>query len=256
MSNLTGIYALWYREVKVFLRERSRIVSSVITPVIWLVVFGGGLGASVQVPGTTYQAFIFPGMIVMTLLFSSIYFGAYIVWDRKIDFLKEVLVAPISRVSVFFGKVLGGATDSLLQSMILLVLGMALTFSGIIPGLQFTPMSVASSIVIILLSTASMVSVGLILGSQMESPEGFQMISGFIVFPMFLFSGALFSISNLPAWFEPFTLLNPMTYSVDALRSVLIGVARFPLLFDIGVLGAFTIGIILVGTYAFKKMKV
>ena len=256
MSNITGIYALWYREVKVFLRERSRIVSSVINPIIWLVVFGGGLGASVQVPGTNYQAFIFPGMITMTLLFGSIFFGAYIVWDRKIDFLKEVLVAPISRTSVFFGKVLGGATDSLLQSMILLVLGMALTFSGTIPGLLFTPLSIASAIVIIFLSTASMVSLGLIIGSQMESPEGFQMISSFVVFPMFLLSGALFSISNLPAWFEPFTLLNPMTYSVDALRSVLVGVSRFPVLFNVGVLGAFTLGIITVGTYAFKKMKV
>jgi len=256
MSELTGIYAMWYREMKVFLRERSRIVSSLINPLLWLVIFGGGLGASVEVPGTTYQAFIFPGMIAMTLLFGSIFFGAYIVWDRKIDFLKEVLVSPISRVSVFFGKVLGGATDSLLQSLILMVLGMALTFSGAIPGLVFTPFSVLMATVIIFLSTVSMVSIGLIIGSQMESPEGFQMISSFVVFPMFLLSGALFSISNLPAWFEPFTLLNPMTYSVDALRSVLVGVSRFPVIFDMGVLSAFMLGIIAVGTYAFKKMKV
>src|SRR5512140_2218356 len=121
-----GIGAIWYREWKVFVREKSRIVASVASPVMWLLIFGGGLGRSVSIPGTQYQAFIFPGILAQSVLFSSIFFGVYIVWDRKIDFLKEVLVAPISRTSVFIGKVVGGATDSVVQSIILLSLGAVL----------------------------------------------------------------------------------------------------------------------------------
>ena len=114
-----GIGAIWYREWKVFLREKSRIVAAAVNPILWLVVFGGGLGRNVSIPGAEYQAFIFPGILAQAVLFSSIFFGVYIVWDRKIDFLKEVLVAPISRTSVFIGKVVGGATDSVVQSMAL-----------------------------------------------------------------------------------------------------------------------------------------
>jgi len=257
MSVLKGLYALWYREFKVFLRERSRIVSSIINPLIWLVVFGGGLGASInQMQGIPYQAFIFPGMIAMTILFSSVFFGVYIVWDKKIDFLKEVLVAPVPRSVVFLGKVLGGATDTLLQCSILLVLGIILSSVGVIPALQFNAFSIASSLFIILLSTVCLVSIGLIIGAHMESPEGFQMVGSFLIYPMFLLSGALFAITNLPAWLEPFTLVNPLTYSVDALRSVLVGVSRFPVLFDVAVLAGFCAVMIAAGTYSFKKMKV
>ena len=124
MNNINGILAIWYREYKVFLRERSRVVSSIISPLLWLLIFGGGLGSSLSVSGINYQTFIFPGILAQSVLFTSVFFGVYIVWDRKIDFLKEVLVAPISRTSMFLGKVIGGATDSLIQSLILLLLGL------------------------------------------------------------------------------------------------------------------------------------
>jgi ABC-2 type transport system permease protein len=104
MSELKGIYALWYREFKVFLRERSRIISSIINPILWLLIIGGGLGSAVSFGGINYQTFIFPGVLIQTALFSSIFFGVYIVWDKKIDFLKEVLVAPMRRTSIFLEK--------------------------------------------------------------------------------------------------------------------------------------------------------
>lgn len=129
---LNGVLAIWYREWKVFLREKSRIVASIANPILWLVVFGGGLGSSVSIPGVDYQAFIFPGILAQAVLFTSIFFGVYIVWDRKIDFLKEVLVAPISRTSIFVGKVIGGATDSVIQSLLLLLIGAALGRAGVI----------------------------------------------------------------------------------------------------------------------------
>jgi len=255
-NELVGILAVWYREFKVFLREKSRIVGSIVTPVLWLLIFGGGLGSSVSISGINYQAFIFPGILTQSVLFSSVFFGVYIVWDRKIDFLKEVLVAPISRISIFVGKVIGGTTDALLQSLILLVIGWIFGQFGIIPGLHITLVSFFLALLILFFTTTALVSIGLIIGSQMESPEGFQLISSFLIFPLFFLSGALFPINNLPAWLAPFTFLNPVTYCVDALRNVILGTAQFSLAHDLGIMAIFTAVVIVIGTYAFKKMKV
>jgi ABC-2 type transport system permease protein len=255
MSELKGIYALWYRETKVFLRERSRIISSIINPLLWLLIIGGGLGSAVSFSGINYQTFIYPGILIQTALFSSVFFGVYIVWDKKIDFMKEVLVAPMRRTSIFVGKILGGSTDTLLQVLILFVIGSIFMVSGIMPGLHLTPFSVLVSLAFLLVVTVGLVSVGLILGSQMESPEGFQLIISFLIFPLFFLSGALFPITNLPAWLAPFIFVNPVTYAVDGIRGVLLGISRFPLLFDFALVCLFAIIMILIGTYAFKKMK-
>jgi ABC-2 type transport system permease protein len=251
-----GIGAIWYREWKVFLRERSRIVASAVNPILWLLVFGGGLGGRVSIPGTDYQAFIFPGILAQAALFSSIFFGVYIVWDRKIDFLKEVLVAPISRTSVFLGKVLGGATDAMVQSLILLLLGASLARAGVIPGLEPTVASFAAALAILALTTAGLVSVGLIIGAHMESPEGFQLVGTFLLFPTFFLSGALFPIDELPRWLAPLVRIDPLTYSVDALRHVILGRSHFPLGHDLAVLAAFTVLVVAIGTRAFRRMKV
>jgi ABC-2 type transport system permease protein len=255
MSEIKGIYALWYRETKVFLRERSRIISSVINPLLWLLIIGGGLGSAVSFGGINYQTFIYPGILIQTALFSSVFFGVYIVWDKKIDFMKEVLVAPMRRTSIFVGKILGGSTDTLLQVLILCIIGFIFMIGGIMPGLQLTPFSVLVSLAFLLVVTVGLVSVGLVLGSQMESPEGFQLIISFLVFPLFFLSGALFPITNLPAWLAPFIFVNPVTYAVDGIRGVLLGISRFPLLFDFALVCLFAFIMILIGTYAFKKMK-
>jgi len=245
ISEKNGIMAVWYREFKVFLREKSRIVASIITPILWLLIFGGGLGANVAIAGINYESFIYPGILIQSVLFSSIFFGVYIVWDRKIDFLKEVLVAPISRTAIFVGKILGGATDSLIQSLILLLIGFVLGSLGIIPGLHFTAFSFLASLLFLFIATTSFVSVGLIIGSQMESPEG-----------LFFLSGALFPINNLPFWLAPLTRLDPLTYAVDGLRNIILGVSQFSLSFDLGILIIFSVAVIFIGTYSFKKMKV
>jgi len=255
MSEISGIEAIWYRELKVFLREKSRIVSSIITPVLWLLIFGGGLGSSVSIQGTNYQAFIYPGILAQAVLFTSVFYGVYIVWDRKIDFLKEVLVAPISRTSIFIGKVIGGTTDSLIQSLILLFLGWIFGRFGLINGLHITVVSFLLTLIILFLSIISLTSIGLIIGSQMESPEGFQLISSFLLFPIFFLSGALFPINSLPAWLAPFTFLNPLTYTVDALRNVILGASHFSLALDLSVIAIFSALVIAIGTYAFEKMK-
>lgn len=190
------------------------------------------------------------------MLFSSVFFGVYIVWDRKIDFLKEVLVAPISRTAIFIGKIIGGATDSIIQSFILLLLGLLLEKLGVIPELHLTAFSIVISLIILFITTTSMVSIGLIIGSRMESPEGFQLITSFLLFPIFFLSGALFPLNKLPAWLSSLTLIDPLTYSVDSLRGIILGASQFPLLLDFGIMIGFAVLIIVIGTFAFEKMKV
>jgi ABC-2 type transport system permease protein len=256
VSDLRGIYALWYREYKVFLREQSRIVASVVNPLLWLLIIGGGLGSVLSFGGVNYVSFLYPGVLVECALFSAVFFGVYIVWDKKIDFLKEVLVSPMSRTSIFIGKILGGSTDTLIQLAILLVIGWVFSFTGIIPDLTFTPLSVAIACAFLLVTTAGLVSIGLIIGSQMESPEGFQLIGSFLIFPMFFLSGALFPIENLPGWLAPFVYVNPATYAVDGLRWALVGMHHFDPLADFAVVTLFAAVMIGIGTYAFKKMRI
>jgi ABC-2 type transport system permease protein len=256
MSELKGIYALWYREFKVFLRERSRIISSIVNPILWLLIIGGGLGSAVSFGGINYQTFIYPGVLIQTALFSSIFFGVYIVWDKKIDFLKEVLVAPMRRTSIFIGKIIGGSTDTILQIIILLVIGFAFMVSGIMPDLHLNVISVLVSLAFLLVTTVGLVSIGLILGSQMESPEGFQLIGSFLIFPLFFLSGALFPITNLPPWLSPFIFVNPVTYAVDGVRGIMMGISKFSIFFDFAIVSLFAMVMILIGTYAFKKMKI
>jgi ABC-2 type transport system permease protein len=249
-KKLKGIYALWYRDVKVFLQEKSRVVSAIFLPLFWYFIFGGGVGSatSVNFVGGNYQHFIFPGFLAMTIIFTSLFNGAYIVWDKKIDFLKEVLVAPPSRTTIFVGKMFGGMTDALLQAYILL-------FIGIFLHIPFTMKSVFLSMIILFILAAGLVSIGLIIGSFMESLEGFGIISSFIIYPLFLLSGALYPLDNLPSWLKVLTHIDPATYAVDALRHVILGISSMPLIFSISVILGFDIVVIVIGSWAFNRLK-
>jgi len=248
LTELGGLYAIWEREVRVYLRERSRVLSSIVSPILWLVVYGGGLGSQISVSGLSYQAYIYPGIIVMALIFSSVFYGASIVWDKKVDFLKEVLVAPVRRSTAFLGKVAGGATDGLIQASIILLLS---PFFGVTVGLNLV---LVYMYLIILL--VGLVSIGLIIGSFMESSEGFSLIGGFIIFPLFFLSGALFPLTNLPDWLLTLTLANPLTYGVDAMRGLMLGSYRFGLFVDFSILLTFAAVMVGLGSLAFEHMKV
>ena len=248
MGVLGGVYGIWLREFKVFQREKSWVISSIITPLMWMVIVGSGLGASVKFGDYSYQSFIFPGIVMMLALFSSMFFGLYIVWDRKIDVLKEVLVSPVPRTAIFFGKVLGGCTDVLLQVVVFLVI-----------GVFFAPLTVASvvaALFIAMVIAIGMVSVGLAIGSFFESLEGFQVIISFLVFPLFFLSGALYPIEPLPSWLKAVAYIDPLTYAVDALRSIQLGLPSvIPLPVDFAVIIGFAASMILIGTLAFKRMR-
>src|SRR5918996_1093179 len=250
-DHLAKVYALWLREFKVFLRERSRLVASTFTPILWLFVIGSGLGSAAPSdlpPGVDYQQFIFPGIVSMSIIFTSVFYGSYIIWDRKFDFLKSVMVAPVSRATVFVGKTLGGMTNSLVQVSILLIVG------GII-GIHYTTLSLVQTVVVVLLLSFSLTSLGLALGSYMQSLEGFQMIVSFVVFPIFFLSGALFSIDNLPDWLSILIIIDPVTYAVDALRNTMLGIGSKPFEVDISILIAFTAGLGAFGILSFRRMK-
>jgi ABC-2 type transport system permease protein len=262
---LGKLYAIWLREFKVFLREKSRLVASIFTPLMWLFVIGSGLGSAVSNPSALstvvhstagevgseidYQQFIFPGIICMSVIFSSVFFGSYIIWDRKFDFLKSVMVAPVSRTTIFIGKTFGGMTTSIIQAAILLVIGLAI-------GMHYTPFSIVTIAVIIILLSFALTSLGLTIGSYIESLEGFQLIVSFVVFPLFFLSGALFPLNNLPGWLSILTMVDPATYAVDALRSTILGITgKNPFVVDIGILLVCVIALGTIGMLSFRKMK-
>ncbi|MGA2091591.1 MAG: ABC transporter permease [Endomicrobiales bacterium] len=250
-KKLKAIYALVYREFKVFLREKSRVISAVFLPLFWYFIFGGGIGSIGAVNGSVhgnYQHFIFPGFLAMTVIFTALFNGAYMVWDKKIDFLKEVLISPPSRITLFIGKMIGGMTDALMQAYILL-------FIGIFLGIPYTFKSMVLSMLILVVLAAGLVSIGLIIGSFMESPEGFGLISSFVIYPLFLLSGALYPLDKLPGWLKMLTRIDPVTYSVDALRHVIIGVSSMPVAFDVTVVIGFDCVLIMIGGWAFNRMK-
>jgi ABC-2 type transport system permease protein len=245
---LGQLYALWLREIKVFLREKSRLVASTFTPLLWLFVIGSGLGSTNLQIGTDYEKFIFPGIICMSVIFTSVFFGAYIIWDRKFDFLKSVMVAPSRRTTVFIGKTLGGMTTSLFQVAIVLVV-------GIVIGINYDALILLQILSVVLILSFCLTSLGLTFGSYIESLEGFQLIVSFIVFPLFFLSGALFPIDNLPTWLKIITLIDPATYSVDALRNSILHLGTYSFEHDIMVLLLFTLIITLIGIFSFRRMK-
>jgi ABC-2 type transport system permease protein len=245
---LGALYAVWLREFKVFLREKSRLIASIFTPLLWLFVVGSGLGSTSPSVGADYQKFIFPGIISMSVIFSSVFFGSYIIWDRKFDFLKSVMVAPLSRDTIFVGKTFGGMTTSLVQVSILLLV------AGPI-GIQFNAFSLPEIFMTVLLLSFALTSLGLAMGSYIESLEGFQLIVSFVVFPLFFLSGALFPLKNLPEWLSFLTAINPVTYAVDALRNAMMLSHKYTFALDIMILSAATIALGLLGTLSFKKMK-
>ncbi|HVS34613.1 MAG TPA: ABC transporter permease [Gemmataceae bacterium] len=223
MHGLWVTYAIWLREIKLFFRERVRIVGMIGQPLLYLLIFGQGLAGyigSLQSShsgdgkaGVGYLLFMYPGIIGMSVLFTSIFSAMSIIWDREFGFLKEVLVAPAPRWAVATGKILGGATVATLQSAILLALA---PLAGVWP----TPLMVVLLLLVNFLISCAMTSLGVAIASRMRSMQGFQMIMNFLVMPLYFLSGTMFPVGKAPAWMTPVMAIDPLTYGVDALRTV------------------------------------
>ncbi|MDN7024378.1 daunorubicin ABC transporter permease [Methanoculleus sp. FWC-SCC1] len=251
MSELRAIRTLWQREVKKFLREKPRLLNAFCQPLLWLFIFGTGLRFSPAMAGYNYQEFIFPGLVCQAMLFTAMFMGVSVIWDREFGFLKEILVSPVRRPCIFLGKMFGISTDVMLQGLIIIPFGLLI-------GVQLDPGMVLQALPIMLLITFGLVCIGLSFASLMKSFEGFGLIQTFINLPMFFLSGALFPLSNVPAWLRTVSYANPLTYGVDALRTVMMGDAwtpLFPMHVSIGVLLFFDIVMFSFGTYAFGRTE-
>lgn len=219
-SALDGVVTLWYRDIIRFARDRSRIVGSLAQPVLFLVVFGIGLSPAMGSLGSSggldYGQFIFPGIVAMSVLFTSMFSAVSVIWDREFGFLKEVLVAPVPRWSLVAGKALGGTTTAMFQGVLILVLAPFV-------GVSLTPLSVIKLLIMMFCTAFSLSALGLLIAGRMKSMEGFQMIMNFLMMPMFFLSGALFPLSGLPGWLAILTRIDPVSYGVDAIRQALLG---------------------------------
>jgi len=253
LTELNALYTLWLREIKRFTRDRARVVISFVQPLLWLVVFAAGFGTRLLIPDIGYQQYLFPGIIGQTLLFTAMFMGISVIWDKEFGFMKEVLVSPVSRFTIFIGKMLGDSTAAILQGVIVFVFGFLL-------GIPFDPLTLLAALPIMLLITVGLVSVGLIIASFMGSLENFGAIQTFINLPIFFLSGALFPVTGAgtPQWMQVASVFDPLTYGVDALRTVILGSAWTPInpfIVNIGVLVGFDLAMIAVGTWAFSRMK-
>jgi ABC-2 type transport system permease protein len=246
------IYAIWLRSMKRYLRSKSRIVGSLAMPVFFLLFLGFGLNSVVSIPGTgqDYIGFLIPGMIAMSVLFTSVFSGIQIIWDKQFGFLKETLVAPVSRLEIMLGQTLGGATTAFIQGIFIMVLSL---FLGI--DIQ-NALGFLLAFVFMLMIGISFTAFGIAIASKMEDMHGFQLIMNFVVFPIFGLSGALFPIDSLPDFIKPITLLDPLTYGVEGIRYGLTGVSQINPVLCLAALGGFAVVMTVIGAYFFRKISI
>lgn len=245
------IYILWLRQLKRYFRSKARIIGALGQPLLFLFALGFGFGPVFEQAGEgDYLQFLVPGIISMSILFTSMFNGIEIIWDRQFGFLKETLVAPVSRVNIMLGRTLGGATVAIFQGLIILGISILIGFRFASPaGL---PLALLFMFLIALLFTA----LGTAIASVLEDMHGFQLIMNFLVMPLFFLSGALFPIENLPAAVNTLVKLNPLSYGVDGLRGSLIGVFQLGLIVDLVVLAACGLFFVIVGAFLFSRIEV
>ena len=230
------IYILWLRQLKRYLRSKSRIIGSLGQPLLFLLALGYGLGPIFQKAGEgSYIEFLAPGIIAMSILFTSMFSGIEIIWDRQFGFLKEIMVAPVSRFIIMIGRTLGGAAVATIQGMIVFLISIAVGFRP--SSISALPVALIVMSLIALLFTA----LGTAVASMLEDFQGFQLIMNFLVMPLFFLSGALFPLQGLPKIVAEITIINPLSYGVDALRGLLTNNYHFGLPLDLLVLSGITL---------------
>jgi len=248
---MNAIYVLWLRELKRYIRSRAQIVASLGQPILYLVALGFGLGPVFQKAGQgSYVQFVAPGIIAMTILFSSIFSGMGLFWDRQFGFLKETLVAPVPRIHVMLGRTLGAASVAMCQGLLVAIVCFIAGFRVADP--RALPLAFLFMALIACLFSA----LGTAIGSVLQNIQGAQMIMNFLVMPIFFLSGALYPLNNLPGVLSVATRLDPLAYGVDGLRTTLIGVSHFGLAADGSVLIVGTLTLLWVGSYLFSRIQV
>jgi len=213
-----SVWVIAYREFLRFIQDRPRMFSSFTMPLVFLVIFGAGFGKLIgqMMPGVDYIQFMYPGILAMTVLMTSVMSGVSIVWDREFGFLKEVLVSPLNRSGVIVGKAIGAATIAIIQGAIMLVLAPIL-------NVPIDLGTVLALLPLLLILSLCLSGLGLLIGARMRSQQGFQILMQLVIFPMMFLSGIFFPISGVATWLEVLSKLNPVTYGIDAIRQVFLG---------------------------------
>lgn len=213
-----GTWVVAYRELLRFVNERSRIISALAFPIAFLVIFGAGFGQVIGnlAPGVDFIQFMYPGIVAMTVLTSSLFAGVSVVWDREFGFLKEIMVAPIGRAGIVLGKAVGATMTALLQVGLMLVLAPFV-------GVPISPAIVLGLVPIVAILAMGLSGLGLLIASFMTSQQGFQLIIQLLIFPLIFLAGVFFPVNQVPLWLEIVSKVNPLTYGVDAIRQVFLG---------------------------------
>lgn len=247
---MQAIYILWLRELKRYVRSRAQIVASLGQPLLYLLALGFGLGPIFQKSGNgSYLQFVAPGVIGMAVLFTSIFSGIALLWDRQFGFLKETLVAPVPRLTIMLGRTLGGATVAMLQGTLVVIVCLIAGFRP--ANLAALPTALLFMAFIAVLFAA----LGTAIGSVLVDMQGFQLIMNFLVMPIFFLSGALFPLSNLPKALSIVTSVDPLSYGIDGLRAALIGISHFGVATDLTVLAIISVALMLLGSYLFSRIQ-
>jgi ABC-2 type transport system permease protein len=258
-NDLRGIYTIWLRDLLRFSRDRSRIVASIGTPLLFLLVFGAGLAPSMAGLGggqIDFKQFLFPGIVGMAVLFAAIFSAVSIVWDREFGFLKEVMVAPVSRRAVALGKIAGGSTVAMFQGVLMLLFAPLL-------GIRLGWDQIVSLVGLLLLLASVMTALGVLLAARQRTMEGFHNLVNFLLLPMFFLSGAFFPLRGVPLWMDLIARIDPVTYGVDPLRRVVLQsslssplleqVVLHPIATNVLVMAAFGLGFLIPAVWLFSK---
>ncbi len=248
---MSAIYILWLRELKRYVRSRAQIAASLGQPMLYLLVLGFGLGPVFAKAGNgSYLQFVAPGVIGMTVLFSSIFSGIGLLWDRQFGFLKETLVAPVPRLQIMIGRTLGGATVAVIQGLLVTVVCL---IAGFRPAHFFSmPMAIGFMVAIAIVFAAA----GVAIGSGLQDMQGFQLIMNFLVMPIFFLSGALFPLVGLPKLLSYVTKADPLSYGIDGMRAVLLGQSAFHPALDATVLAGVGVVLLVIGAWRFSKIEI
>jgi len=252
MVNFTAVYVLWLREMKRYVRAKSRIISSLTMPFLFLVAMGFGF-RNLNIPGlgngTDYLSFLIPGIIGMGIMTSSLMAGLSILWDREFGFLKEIMIAPVSRYSIVLGRVAGNVTTSIIQGLLIAVISIFLGFQ--ISTIQ----ALLLFFLVMILISVSYVGLGLLLTSAIKDMQGFGSIMSLVMMPMVFLSGAFYPVNNLPGIIQLLSYLTPLTYGIDALRGIVIGASIFNPITDIIILTIVSATLLTSGAVLFDKTE-
>jgi len=248
-----AVYVIVAREFKKFVRERSRLISTIARPLLWLFIVGAGISRLMRPDtGVPYIQFIFPGILGMTILFSSMFSSISIIWDKEFGFMKEILVAPVSRLSIVIGKALSGTIVSSIQALIILAL-----FPLV--GFKLNMIQILGVLLVCTFLSFSISAFGIVLATFYESYESFSVIMNFIIMPMFFLSGAMYPVKLLPVILQIVSKINPLTYGIDAIKHILFPFEKgrmspdFPFIIDAAVIIMTSIIFVLIAGKAFER---